>query len=56
MTITVTVPPGSSVAGAEARFTASGDVVPVVTTRVGVQMAVPLRGDLELDVRVAASH
>jgi hypothetical protein len=56
LTITVTVPPGSFVAGAEARFTASGDVVPVATTRGGVRMAIPLRGDLELDVRVAASR
>jgi hypothetical protein len=52
----VTIPPGFVVAGADARFTASGDMVPVATTRMEVQMAIPLRGDLDLDVRVAASR
>ena len=52
-TVTVTVPPGWRVIDAQARFIASGTAVPVSTGSGGVRIATPLRGDLDLDVRVA---
>jgi hypothetical protein len=52
-TITVTVPPGWHATSASARFIASGKTVPVTTTRDSVRLAVPLSGDLALDVSVA---
>jgi len=52
----VTLPPGFVVTGADARFTASGDAVPLTTKGNTVSVSVPLRGDLELEVRVGASR
>jgi len=54
-TVTVTAPPGWHVTGANARLTASGAPLPVITERDRVRMAIPLRGDLEFDVRLASS-
>lgn len=54
-TITVMAPPGWRITGASARYTASGGTVPVTREPGRVRVAVPLRGDLELDVRLASS-
>jgi hypothetical protein len=54
-TVTVTAPPGWRVTGASARLTASGASVPVTVERDNVRMAVPLSGDLDLDVRLTSS-
>ena len=53
-TVTVTAPQGWSVAGSSARLIASGAALPVTQENDRVRMAVPLTGDLELDVQVAA--
>ena len=52
-TITVSVPPGWRVASAKARLVASGAPLPVTFERDRVLMAVPLSGDLALDVSLA---
>jgi len=52
--IAVTAPPGWRVAGATARFTASGARVPVAVARAQVLLSVALRGDLDLDVQLSS--
>lgn len=52
--VTVTSPQGWRVTGGSAKLTASGASLPVATERDRVRMAVPLRGDLELDVALAS--
>jgi len=54
-TITVAAPSGRSVKSASARFTASGITVPAVVTGGTAKVAIPLQGDLELVVVLAAS-
>jgi hypothetical protein len=51
-TVELTLPPGWSVTGATARYIATGAPLPVTVTSDGVRMAFPLRGDLELEVRL----
>lgn len=55
-TVTVSVRPGLVITAASARFTASGAPVPVAVQRSSVRMSVPLRGDLEIEVRISASR
>jgi hypothetical protein len=54
-TVTVNAPTGWRVSGASARLTASGKSVPVTVEGNRVRMAVPLSGDLDLDVELAPS-
>jgi len=51
--VEVTAPPGWRITAARAQFTASGDIVRVLTEPGRARVAVPLRGDLELVVRLA---
>ena len=53
-TITVTAPPGWRVTGATARLIASGAPLPVASERDRVRIAVPLTGDLALDIRLTS--
>jgi hypothetical protein len=53
-TVTVTAPPGWRLIAASARLTASGAPVSVTLAGDRVLMALPLSGDLELDVRLAS--
>ena len=52
-TITVTAPPGWRVNSANARLVASGASLPVTTEGDRAIMAVPLSGDLVLDVMLS---
>ncbi len=53
-TLRVTVPPGWRVTDASARFIASGATAPLSIGSDRVSMTVPLRGDLDLQVRISA--
>jgi hypothetical protein len=54
-TITVSPPAGWRVKSAAARFTASGTAIPVAVSGGRVRLAIPLQGDLEFDIVLAAS-
>ena len=52
--VAVTAPPGWHVTGANARLIASGKSLPVTVLDDRIRLAVPLSGDLELDVQFAS--